>query len=63
MPSDKMKELLLTEEFCMKVKSFIATNVRVDLPDTHGTSVLTIPRESQVSFSRPVDPRSPQYED
>ena len=56
MPSDKMKELLLTEEFCMKVKSFIATNVRVDLPDTHGTSVLTIPRESQVSFSHPVNP-------
>ena len=63
MPSDKMKELLLTEEFRTKVKSFIAANIRADLVNTHGTSVLTIPRESHVSFSRPVDPRSPQYED
>ena len=43
MPSDKMKELLLTEEFRMKVKSLIATNVCADLPDTHGTSIHTIP--------------------
>ena len=63
MPSDKMKELLLTEEFRTKVKSFIAANIRADLPNNQGTSVLTIPRESHVSFSRPLDPRSSQYED
>jgi hypothetical protein len=63
MPSDRMKELLLTEEFRMRVKSFISANIHADLPDTHGTSVLSIPQESHVSFSHPVDPRSPQYED
>jgi hypothetical protein len=41
-----MKELLLTEEFHMRVKSFISANIHADLPDTHGTSVLSIPQES-----------------
>ena len=63
MASDEMKELLLTEEFHMKVKLFIATNIRVDLPNNQGTSVLTIPRESHVSFSRPLNPWSSQYKD
>lgn len=62
-PSDRMKELLLTEEFRMRVKSFILANICADLPDMHGTSVLTIPHESHVSFSHPVDPRLPQYEE
>ena len=62
MPADKMKECLLTEEFRTKVKTFIRANIRADLPDTHGTDVLSLPRESRVAFSRPVDPRLPNYE-
>ncbi|KAH9025253.1 hypothetical protein EDB84DRAFT_1613857 [Lactarius hengduanensis] len=38
-------------------------NIRADLSDVHGTDVLSIPRESRVSFSRPIDPRSPHYDD
>ena len=62
MTADRMKECLSTEEFRSKVKRFISTNIRADLPDVHGTDVLTIPREPRVAFSRPVDPQSPQYE-
>ena len=62
MTADRMKECLSTEEFRLKVKRFIATNIRADLPDVHRTEVLTIPRESRVAFSRPIDPRSPHYE-
>ena len=63
MPSDKMKELLQTEEFHTKVKSFITANIHVDLLNNQGTSVLTIPWESHVSFSHPVDLWSSQYKD
>ena len=62
MSADRMKECLSTEEFRAKVKTFIATNIRADLPDVHGTDVLSIPTEPRVAFSRPVDPRTPQYE-
>ena len=60
MPADRMKESLSTEEFRAKVKTFIATNIQADLPDVHGTDVLSIPTEPRVAFSRPVDPRTPQ---
>jgi hypothetical protein len=63
LPSDEMRQCLLTQEFRDKVKSFIATNIRADLPDVHGTSVLSVPREPCVAFSRPVDPRVQPYEE
>lgn len=61
--SDQMKESLQNEEFRNKIKSFIRANIRADLPDVPGPSVLSIPRERCVAFSRPIDPRSPQYEE
>lgn len=62
MTADRMKDCLSTEEFRSKVKTFIATNIHADLPGIRGTDVLSIPREAHVAFSRPVDPRAPQYE-
>lgn len=61
--SDQMKECLLNEQFREKVKSFITSNIRADLHDVPGPSVLSIPRERCVAFSRPIDPRLPQYEE
>ena len=61
--SDEMKQCLLNEEFQKKVKSFIKSNIRADLHDVPGSSVLSIPRERCVAFSRPIDPRSPNYEE
>lgn len=62
MPADRMKECLSTEEFRSKVKKFIATNIRADIPGVQGMDVLSIAPEPRAAFSRPVDPRSPQYE-
>ncbi len=61
-PTQQMKELLLTEDFRNKMKAFIGANIRADLPDTPGSAVTTIPQQSSVAFSRPVDPRLPHYE-
>ena len=61
-PSEQMKQLLLTDEFRSRVKSFIASNIRADLRHSPGSSILSIPRESCVAFSRPVDPRVTPYE-
>jgi hypothetical protein len=63
MPSDDMKERLSSENFRKKIKSFISANVRADLPNVHGTDVLSIPRQTRVAFSHPVDPRIPHYEE
>ncbi len=58
----EMKDCLLTEDFRTKVRSFISTNICADLPDFSGPNVLSIPQQSAVAFSQPVDPRLPNYE-
>ena len=58
----KMKELLLSNHFRDKMKQFIAANIQVDIPDSPGHTVLSIPRQSSVAFSRPIDPRKPHYD-
>jgi hypothetical protein len=58
---NQMKELLLSDEFRLKICSYIRANVRADLASFPGTSVLTIPRQKDVAFSRPIDPRLPNY--
>ena len=60
--SSRMKELLLTEQFRNQVKRFIGANIKADLPGYVGTEVLTIPKEKNVAFSRPIDPRKDGYE-
>lgn len=62
-PSDEMREMLLTEDFREKVKSFIGANIRAHVPGFHGPSILSLPREPCVAFSRPVDPREPGYDE
>ena len=61
-PSARMKTLLQTEQFRDRVKSFIATNIRAHVPDIDGRSLLSPSTDNAVSFSRPVDPRSPFYD-
>ena len=60
-PSDLMKELLETKDFCNKVKLFIATNICADMPDTPGMSILSVPHEPCIAFLRLVDPCEPSY--
>lgn len=58
----RMKELLLDEDFRAKMCSFIQANVRADLRNFEGSAALSVPTKKNVAFSRPVDPRLPNYE-
>ncbi|KAH9014840.1 hypothetical protein EDB85DRAFT_2212844 [Lactarius pseudohatsudake] len=60
-PLQEMKARLSTEDFREKVRQFISANIRADLRDVHGTAVLSLPRQRDVAYSRPIDPRLPDY--
>lgn len=60
--SSQMKEFLLSEQFRNRVKAFIGANIKADLSGFPGAKVLAIPKEKKVAFSRPVDPRSDNYD-
>lgn len=60
-PSHEMKRMLSTEEFRNRVKTFIDANIRGDISDMDGPSILSTPRDPSVAFSRPIDPRLPNY--
>ena len=56
-----MKTLLESKHFRAHVKLFIATNIRADIPDLDGHSLLSSSKASAVSFSCLVDPRQTGY--
>jgi hypothetical protein len=58
----QMKEALKSESFRLKVKGYIAANIRADLDGADGAAVCQMPRQSALSYSRPEDPRQPNYE-
>ena len=60
--SSQMKNLLLSEHFRNRVKDFIHANIKADIPGYIGSQVLTIPKQKNVAFSRPVDPRKDGYD-
>ena len=57
----EMKQLLLDDQFRARMCSFIQANVRADLDGFQGPAVLALPQKKDVAFSRPVDPRLPNY--
>ena len=59
--SPQMKQCLLSEQFREKLRRFISMNIRADLPNVVGAAVLSQPKDPAVAFSRPIDPRSPNY--
>ena len=60
--ADGMRELLTSEAFREKARSFISANIHADIEGKDGNSILAIPRQSKVAFSRPIDPRKPTYD-
>ena len=58
-----MKVQLSSAEFREKVKAFIKQNIHAHIPNFDGSSVLTIPQQPRVAFSRPIDPRLANYEE
>lgn len=61
-PAPQMRERLLREDFRDRIKQFISTNIHAHIPTHPGESILSVPKQPQVAFSRPVDPRLPDYE-
>ena len=60
--TSEMKELLQTERFRLRVKNFIAANISADIDHLDGPSILSLPKDKAAAFSRPVDPRLPNYD-
>lgn len=59
--SKDMKECLSSPQFRESMKSFIKQNIHADFMDVCGAEITALPREARVAFSRPIDPRQPQY--
>jgi hypothetical protein len=58
----KMRELLQSDGFCDRVRRFIKSNIRADIDGADASTVATFPTDKAASYSRPVDPRLPNYE-
>lgn len=57
----EMQAALKTEIFRSKVASYIEANIRADLHGANSAAIAKMPRETSVSYSRPPDPRKPNY--
>ena len=57
----QMKEALKSEGFRQKVTAYIAANIRADLEGADQSTVLRMPQQAGISYSRPIDPLIPDY--
>jgi Helitron helicase-like domain at N-terminus len=57
----QMKAALKSKAFRNKIKSYITANIRTDLDGADKNGVICMPRKTAVSYSRPIDPRRPDY--
>ena len=60
--AERMRELLGKESFRKRVERFIKTNIKAEIDGLGTQSITDIPREKAVSYSRPVDPRTDDYD-
>lgn len=61
--SDKMNEMLSTQDFRIKVSEYIQANLRAYLPGLDSKETIqAIPREKEISFNRPPNPDSMTYD-
>lgn len=56
-----MRDALKSESFRSRVTDFIHANIRADLDGADGSSIRKMPSVKSVSYSRPCDPRLPDY--
>ncbi|KAF7305722.1 ATP-dependent DNA helicase [Mycena chlorophos] len=56
-----MRAALQSDDFRIKMQSFIRQNIRAHISGTTGADVLDIPVEKNLAYSRPEDPRLPDY--
>lgn len=61
--TDEMETLLKDEHFWERMCGFIGANMRTYLPGLESAdSVRTVPNEVEVAYSRPPDPKHPEYD-
>jgi hypothetical protein len=57
----QMGQALRSAGFRAKVTAYIAANIHADLDGADQAGILNMPRHTGLSYSRPVDPRQPDY--
>ena len=60
--TSEMHKRLQEDEFRSKIQHYIATNIHADISCAKGFDVLSVQKEPNPAFSRPIDPRQPNYE-
>ncbi|KAJ7266935.1 hypothetical protein B0H12DRAFT_1200858 [Mycena haematopus] len=60
--SEAMRQALETEDFRRKVTVFLKETIRADIQGTTAETVMQMKKQSAIEYSRPVDPRLPNYE-
>ena len=58
----KMDSRLQHDDFRNKIQQYIDTNIHADLACAKGCDVLSVGREPNPAFSRPIHPQQPNYE-
>jgi hypothetical protein len=56
-----MEKALKTETFRARVSEYIEATIRADIDGKDAPTVFAIKKQPSVAYSRPVDPRNPQY--
>jgi len=59
--SEEMKSLLTSESFRERVCDFIRATISADIDELDATSINALPRETNIAYSRPLDPEEPNY--
>ncbi|KAF7331514.1 ATP-dependent DNA helicase [Mycena kentingensis (nom. inval.)] len=59
--ADTMRTALQSDRFQEKMRRYISSTIRAHVKGTTGKDVLNIPVEPNIAYSRPEDPRLPNY--
>ncbi|RDB28920.1 ATP-dependent DNA helicase RRM3 [Hypsizygus marmoreus] len=60
--SNEMQSALSSEAFSEKMRNFIKANIRADIDGMDTSAVKAMPVVPEISYSRPIDPRKPNFE-
>lgn len=61
--SQEMSDALSAEAFRHKVRRWIAQNITADIGGLSAEAIEQLPKNSSCSYSRPIDPRQPDFAD
>ncbi len=61
--SDKLKELFKSEEFHTKIQTYLKHNIWAHFLGINRESIKDIPCKPDLAWSRPLDPRSPTFDE